>query len=49
MGGGVTKYVGRIEVMQTFPERAVCRVDSKMQKSQIQKGDRAYANLSEVK
>jgi hypothetical protein len=49
MSGGATSYVGRIEVMETFPDRAVCRTDPKMLRSPVQKGDRVYASLSRVK
>ena len=43
-------YVGRIEVVNAdFPNRAVCRPDASMQRSQIQKGDHVYANLSNIK
>ncbi len=49
VGGGVVSYVGRIEVMETSPDRAVCRPDPAMLRSPIQKGDRVYANLSQVR
>lgn len=46
--GAVKSYVGRIEVMETTPDRAVCRPDKNLQRSQIQKGDRVYGDLSEA-
>ncbi len=43
-------YVARIEVIDaSFPNRAVCRPDASMQRSQIQKGDHVYANLTSAK
>ena len=45
MGGGASVYVGRIEVMRTTPDRAVCRVIPDMLKSPIQRGDRVYDKL----
>lgn len=41
--GGV--YVGRIEVQQTTPDRAVCRVIPEMLRSPMQRGDRVYDKL----
>ena len=44
MSGGST-YVGRIEVTQTTPDRAVCRVVPDMLKSPMQRGDRVFDRL----
>ncbi len=33
-------YVGRIEVIKTYPDRAVCKIDPRYQKSPMRKGDR---------
>jgi hypothetical protein len=46
--GGVATYVGRIVVLETRPDRAVCRPDPSMQRSPIQKDDRVFANLKGV-
>ncbi|MGO8688616.1 MAG: hypothetical protein ACLQLG_03200 [Thermoguttaceae bacterium] len=42
MSGG---YRGRIEVQQTTPDRAVCRVIPDMLRSPMQRGDRVYDKL----
>jgi hypothetical protein len=42
---GATAYVGRIEVTQTTPDRAVCRVLPEMLKSPMQRGDRVFDRL----
>ena len=44
MNGGTT-YVGRIEVTQTTPDRAVCRVIPDMLRSPMQRGDRVFDKL----
>jgi myosin heavy subunit len=41
-GGG---YVGRLEVTQTTPDRAVCRVLPDMLRSPMQRGDRVFDKL----
>ena len=41
-GGG---YVGRIEVTDTTPDRAVCRVVPEMLRSPMQRGDRVFDRL----
>jgi small-conductance mechanosensitive channel len=38
-------YVGRIEVQQTTPDRAVCRVIPDMLRSPLQRGDRVFDKL----
>lgn len=45
VGGGVNNYVGRIEVVRTTPNRAVCRVIPEMLKMPMQRGDRVYDRL----
>jgi septal ring factor EnvC (AmiA/AmiB activator) len=47
--GAGKSYVGRIEVLETTPDRAICRPSKDLQRSQIQKGDRVYGSLSAVK
>lgn len=42
---GRSTYVGRIEVVKTAPDRAVCRVDPKFQNSNIMKGDRVASRI----
>jgi hypothetical protein len=42
---GATAYVGRIEVTQTTPDRAVCRVLPEMLRSPMQRGDRVFDRL----
>ena len=49
MDGATASYVGRVEVIETSPNRAVCRTDAKMLRTPIQTGDRVYANLSQVR
>jgi uncharacterized protein YlxW (UPF0749 family) len=34
------KYLGRLEILRTSPDRAVAKIDKKLQSGQIQKGDR---------
>jgi hypothetical protein len=38
-------YVGRVEVLETTPDRAVCKSDPAFQKSNLQKGDRIKSKL----
>jgi hypothetical protein len=49
LNGSTASYVGRIEVIETSPNRAVCRTEPKMLRSPIESGDRVYANLSQVR
>jgi hypothetical protein len=49
LGAGVKTYVGRVQVMNVSPDRAACRPDPAMLRSPIQRGDRVYANLSQVR
>jgi hypothetical protein len=43
--GGQSTYVGRIEVVSTAPDRAVCKIDSKYQNSQVMVGDRVASKI----
>jgi hypothetical protein len=40
-----SSYVGRIEVTETTPDRAVCKVDRKFQQSDIKNGDSVTSKL----
>lgn len=40
-----TKYLGRVEILKTSPDRAVGRVDNKFQEGRIQEGDRVATKL----
>jgi hypothetical protein len=40
-----TKYLGRIEIMETSPDKSVGRVDRRYQEGQIQEGDRVATRL----
>src|SRR5262249_11430664 len=39
------KYLGRIEIIQTSPDKSVGRVDRKYQQGQIQEGDRVATGI----
>ena len=43
--GGQSTYVGRIEVVKTAPDRAVCKIDPKFQTSNMMKGDRVATKI----
>ena len=45
MAEGVSKYLGRVEVIQVTPEKAVCKVVPGMQKGNIQVNDRVASKL----
>jgi seryl-tRNA synthetase len=45
IGGGQSTYVGRIEVVKTAPDRAVCKIDPKFQNSNMTKGDRVASKI----
>ncbi len=45
IGGGQSTYVGRIEVVKTDPNRAVCKIDPKFQTSNMLKGDRVASKI----
>jgi hypothetical protein len=40
-----SKYLGRVEILSTSPDKAVGRVDRKFQQGQIQEGDRVATRL----
>ena len=44
--GGVSTYVGRVEVVKTAPDRSVCKVDPKYQNSNMVKGDRVASKIN---
>jgi hypothetical protein len=44
--GKTAKYVGRIEVLRTTPERAACKMVKGMQKLKPQKGDYVASGLN---
>jgi len=43
--GGVNRYVGRVQVVETHPDAAVCSVDQTFLKSPIQRGDRVASRI----
>lgn len=43
--GGQNTYVGRIEVVKTSPDRAVCKIDAKFQQSNMMVGDRVATKI----
>ena len=45
IGGGQSTYVGRIEVVRTEPDRAVCKIDPKFQNSNMMVGDRVASKI----
>jgi hypothetical protein len=44
--GGQSTYVGRIEVVKTAPDKAVCRIDPKFQTNSIMVGDRVATKIN---
>jgi hypothetical protein len=40
-----SKYLGRVEILQTSPDKSVGRVDRRFQQGQIQEGDRVATRL----
>ncbi|MCC6123626.1 MAG: hypothetical protein IT426_01555 [Pirellulales bacterium] len=40
-----SSYVGRIEVVETTPDKAVCKIDPKFQQSEFKNGDRVTSKL----
>jgi len=40
-----TRYLGRVEILRTSPDKAVGRVDRRFQQGQIQEGDRVATRL----
>jgi hypothetical protein len=45
VGSTGNKYVGRVEVLKTAPDKSVCKIDPKFQQSEVQKGDRVASKL----
>ena len=45
VSGGQSTYVGRIEVVKTAPDRAVCKIDPKFQNSNVMVGDRVASKI----
>jgi len=45
LGADGARYLGRVEVVETAPDRAVCRIVPEFQKGIIQKGDHVAAKL----
>lgn len=43
--GGQNTYVGRVEVVKTSPDRAVCKIDPKFQQSNMMVGDRVATKI----
>jgi hypothetical protein len=43
--GGQSTYVGRVEVVSTAPDRAVCKIDPKFQNSNVMVGDRVASKI----
>jgi len=43
---GVNRYLGRVEVVETFPDRAVCKVLPKYRTGEIRKGDSVESRLN---
>jgi len=43
--GGASTYVGRIEVVKTTPDRAVCKINPKFQNSNMMKDDRVVSKI----
>jgi uncharacterized protein YhaN len=45
MAGGQNTYVGRVEVVQTSPDKSVCKFDPKFQNSNVMVGDRVASKI----
>jgi hypothetical protein len=45
VSGGQSTYVGRIEVVKTSPDRAVCKIDPSFQKSNMMVSDRVATKI----
>jgi ABC-type transporter Mla subunit MlaD len=45
LGNGENKYLGRIQVIRTEPQRAVCQIVPEYQRGPIQEGDRVASKL----
>jgi hypothetical protein len=46
VGSAGNKYVGRVEVLKTAPDKAVCKIIPSFQQSEVQKGDRVASKLN---
>jgi hypothetical protein len=46
VGSAGNKYVGRVEVLKTSPDKAVCKIIPSFQQSEVQKGDRVASKLN---
>ncbi len=44
-GEGGNSYVGEAEVVETYPDRSVCKVDPKFQNSDVRTGDRVFSEI----
>ena len=45
IAGGQNTYVGRVEVVQTSPDKSVCKVDPKFQNGNVMVGDRVASKI----
>ncbi len=45
IGADASKYLGRIQVLETSPDRAVCKILPEFQKGPMQRGDRVASKL----
>jgi uncharacterized protein YhaN len=45
VAGGQSTYVGRVEVVQTSPDKSVCKMDPKFQNSNVMVGDRVASKI----
>jgi hypothetical protein len=45
VAGGQRTYVGRVEVLQTSPDKSVCKVDPNFQNSNVMVGDRVASKI----
>jgi chromosome segregation ATPase len=45
IGSTGNKYVGRIEVLKTSPDKSACKILSNFQQSEVQKGDRVASKI----
>ena len=45
VGTAGNKYVGRIEVLKTAPDKSVCKIIPSFQQSEVQKGDRVASKI----
>jgi len=46
LAGAASQYLGRVEVVKTDPEKAVCKIDPAFKRGAIQKGDRVATRLN---